>query len=81
MIHSAPLRLGASLMMPTSASSAQTRRTGLCLVIRAESSFSRCSGARVDNAARGGALNAIAKRVTRAGVKVFENRRCSDEMI
>jgi hypothetical protein len=81
MIHSPPLLVGASRMIPTSANSAHTRKMGRCLVIRAASSFSRCSGAKADNAARDGALSAADKEATSAGVKEVENRLCRADMI
>jgi hypothetical protein len=81
MIHSPPLLVGESRMIPTSANSAHTRKMGRCLVIRAESSFSRCSGAKADNAARDGALSAADREVTSAGVKEVENRLCRADMI
>jgi hypothetical protein len=81
MIHSPPLLVGASRMIPTSANSAHTRKMGRCLVIRAASSFSRCSGAIADNVARDGALSATDKVATSAGVKEVENRLCRADMI
>lgn len=57
-IHSPPLLSGASRMIPTRANSAETRKTGRWRVIREESSFSRCSGDKVESVARGGAANA-----------------------
>lgn len=61
-------------MIPTSANSAETRKTGLCFAIRVESSFSRCSGARLARAARDGAASALSKEDTTAGVKAEGNR-------
>lgn len=74
-IHSPPLLFGASRIIPTRANSEHTRKTGRCLVTRAASSFSRCSGARADSAARDGALSAVEKAETRAGVNALGNRR------
>ncbi len=75
MIHSPPLRLGESLMTPTNASSEHTRRTGLCRVTREESSFSLCSGGRLDKLARDGLLRVDAKDGTSAAANEEGNRR------
>lgn len=53
---------------------------GRCRVTRAESSFSRCSGESAASAALDGALIAMARLETKAGVKVFGNRRCTAEI-
>jgi hypothetical protein len=79
--HSPPLLSGESLMMPTRASSEQTRTIGRCRTIRADSSFSLCSGLRLANAAREGALIAAARFETSAGVNVLEKRLCKADMI
>lgn len=73
-IHSAPLLSGASLIIPTSANSEQTRMIGRCLVTRVESSFSRCSGVKDANVAREGAAIAADRFEIKAGVKVLGKR-------
>lgn len=73
-IHSPPLRPGASRMIPTSASSAHTRSTGLCLCTRAASSFSLCSGAILASVALDAGASATARWPMSAGVNVFGKR-------
>lgn len=68
-------------MIPTRANSELTRSIGRCLVTRAESSFSRCSDAKVASAARDGALSADEIKDTSVGVKTLENRRWRADMI
>jgi len=80
-IHSPPLLSWVSLMIPTSANSQQTRRTGRCRMMRVESSFSRCSRASADNAARDGELSEEDREDTSTGVNVLGNLRCNDEII
>ena len=74
MIHSPPLRLGASRMTPTRASSAQTRKTGRCRETRVASSLSRCSGAIVASDALFGGASAPPSIVTSAGVNLVGKR-------
>lgn len=50
-------------------------------MIRADSSFSRCSGVSAFSAARGEAANKPTKRVMTAGVKVLGNLLCRAEII
>jgi hypothetical protein len=80
MIHSPPLLVGLSRIIPTSANSEQTRRTGRCRDIRAVSSFSRCSGVNDESADRAGGLNAEDINETTAGVKVLGNLRCNADI-
>jgi hypothetical protein len=75
--HSPPLLPGLSRIMPTNASSEHTRKTGRCLERRAASSFSRCSGAIADSAAREGGASTAARDETTAGVKAVGKRLCS----
>src|SRR6266540_72778 len=81
MIHSPPLLSGVSFIIPTSANSEHTLRMGRCLITRAESSFSLCSGAKCAREARGGALIAVLRCDTKAGVKEDGKRRCRSDMI
>lgn len=80
MIHSPPLLLGESRMIATRANSEHMRNTGRCFIMRAASSFSRCSGTRADMAPRDGALRAVAKDDTSAGVNALGNRRWRADM-
>jgi len=68
-------------MIPTRASSEQTRKIGRCLVTRAVSSLSLCSGVKPARDALEGALIAEARLEMSTGEKVFGNRRCSPEII
>ena len=81
MIHSPPLLSGPSLMIPTRASSAHTRRTGRWRDTRVESSFSRCSGESAASAAREGGARAAETDETMPGVNALGNRRCKADMI
>lgn len=68
-------------MIPTNASSEHTRIMGRWRVTRAESSFSRCSGAKAANEARDGALRDEDKFATSVTVKAFGKRQCKAEII
>jgi hypothetical protein len=68
-------------MIPTKANSEHTRRIGLCLDTRAESSFSRCSGAIADSAVREGGPRADDNDDITTGVNVLGNLRCNADII